>query len=231
MGRGKQAFVKVFGVSRDDFEWEPRFNIAPTQLVPTVRQDVREPTRHLSTMRWGLIPSWAKDPSVGSKMINAKSETAASKPAFSDALKKRRCLIPADGFYEWQKTAKTKQPFCFTLSDDSVFAFAGIWDRWRDAEGRVLETCSILTTTPNAVTAGVHDRMPVILRSDDYDLWLDPGFQKVDEILPLLRPFDAAMMKKYPVSTRVNSVINDDSQCADPVSLAAAAQTSMSLFS
>jgi putative SOS response-associated peptidase YedK len=179
-------------------------------------------------MRWGLIPSWAKDPSVGSKMINAKSETAASKPPFSDALKKRRCLIPADGFYEWQKTAKTKQPFCFTLSDDSVFAFAGIWDRWRDAEARVVETCSIFTTTPNAVTAGVHDRMPVILRADDYDLWLDPGFHKVDEILPLLRPFDAAMMKKYPVSPRVNSVTNDDSQCADPVSLVAAAQTSMS---
>jgi len=163
-------------------------------------------------------------------MINARSETAASKPAFSDALKMRRCLIPADGFYEWQKIVKGKQPFCFNLSDDSVFAFAGIWDRWRDAEERVFETCSILTTTPNAVTADVHDRMPVILRSDDYDVWLDSGLQKVDEILPLLKPFDATRMKKYPVSTHVNSVTNDDSQCAVPVSLAPTEPTSMSLF-
>jgi putative SOS response-associated peptidase YedK len=227
LGRGKQAFAKVFGVWRDDVEWEPRFNIAPTQLVPTVRQDTREPERYVSVMRWGLIPYWATDPSVGSKMINARSETAASKPAFNEALQKRRCLIPADGFYEWQRSAKTKQPFCFTLNDNAVFAFAGIWDRWRDAESKTVETFSILTTSANSVTSDVHDRMPVILQPDDYDLWLDPGFRRVDELVHLLKPLDGALMNKYPVSIRVNSVSNDDAQCAKPIALAPAA---MSLF-
>jgi putative SOS response-associated peptidase YedK len=211
--------VKVFGVSRDDFEWAPRFNIAPTDNVPVIRQHSTKPNRVFSLMRWGLIPFWAKDASIGYRMINARSETAASKRAFQDCLKSRRCLIPADGFYEWQKVAKLKQPYCFTLADDRVFAFAGIWDRWKDTEGKLIESCSILTTTSNALTADVHDRMPVILRTDDHDLWLDPGFQNEAGIAELLKPLDANLMRRYAVSTRVNSVTNDDPQCAEPIEL------------
>jgi len=219
LGRGKQAFMKVFGASRDDFEWEPRFNIAPTDSVPVIRQHPKDPTRESSIMRWGLIPFWAKSPSIGSRMINARAETAAGKHAFRDCLKSRRCLVPADGFYEWQRTAKSKQPYCFTLADESVFAFAGIWDRWKDGDGKIVKTFSILTTTPNAVTADVHDRMPVVLRAEDYDMWLDPGFQNEAEIAELLKPLDANLMRRYPVSSRVNDVKNDDSQCAEPIEL------------
>jgi putative SOS response-associated peptidase YedK len=170
-------------------------------------------------MRWGLIPSWAKDSSGAARMINARSETASTKPAFRDALKFRRCLIPADGFYEWMRTGKTKQPYCFEVNDGELFAFAALWDRWKDASGKAIETCSILTTTPNAVTSPVHDRMPVILDPDTYDLWLDPGMENVAAASGLLQPFDARQMRCYPVSTRINSVSNDDSGCSVPVEL------------
>ena len=141
-------------------------------------------------------------------MINARAETVATKPAFREAIRKRRCLIPADAFYEWKKNGKVKTPFCITMVDDSIFAFAGIWDSWRNSEGKALETCSIITTTPNALLADIHDRMPVILPDDAYDLWLDPGFQKADAICNLLKPFDPARMRRYEVSSRVNLVKN-----------------------
>lgn len=197
--------------------WNPRYNIAPTQPVPVIRQNPKEPLRELSLCRWGLVPSWAKDPSVAARMINARSETASTKPAFSDALKFRRCLVPADGFYEWQKTGRVKQPYCFEINNGELFAFAGIWDRWNDASGKPLETCSILTTTPNAVTSSVHDRMPVILYPDSYDLWLDPGMKDVTAVAELLVPYDARRMRRYPVSSRINSVINDDEECCRQV--------------
>ena len=218
MGRGKAAFLKVFGVDREDFEWSPRFNIAPTQQVPTIRQDRKEPKRWLGTMRWGLVPFWAKDLSMGAKMINARSETAADKPAFRECLQKRRCLIPADGFYEWKKLAKAKQPYCFQLRDEHVFAFAGIWDRWKDHEGKPVETCSIMTTAPNALTEDVHDRMPVILSPENYELWLDPGFTDITAVLEMLKPYEASQMKRYPVSARVNAVANDGADVAAPAS-------------
>jgi putative SOS response-associated peptidase YedK len=164
LSRRKQLIEEYFAsVSRGEEDWSPRYNIAPTQPVPVIRQHPKEPVRELSLMRWGLIPSWAKDSAGAASMINARAETAATKPAFRDALKSRRCLIPADGFYEWQKTGKAKQPYCFEVNDGQLFAFAGIWDRWKDASGQWVKTCSILTTTPNAVTLAVHDRMPVIL--------------------------------------------------------------------
>jgi putative SOS response-associated peptidase YedK len=163
LSRRKQIVEEYFASVSGEEEWSPRYNIAPTQPVPVIRQNPREPVRELSLIRWGLIPSWAKDRSAATKMINARSETAGTKPAFRDALKFRRCLIPADGFCEWQRTAKTKQPYCFEVNDGELFAFAGIWDRWKDPGGSAVETCSILTTTPNAVTTAVHDRMPVIL--------------------------------------------------------------------
>jgi putative SOS response-associated peptidase YedK len=161
-------------------------------------------------------------------MINARSETAGTLPAFRDAMKSRRCLIPADGFYEWQKKGKTKQPYCFEVNDGSLFAFAGLWDRWKDPNGQWIKTCSILTTTPNALTAPVHDRMPVILDPDIYDLWLDPGMKDVHAMSDMLKPYDARLMRSYPVSTRINSVVNDDPQCAAPVELS---QVQKQLFS
>jgi putative SOS response-associated peptidase YedK len=199
--------------------WAPRYNIAPTQSIPVIRQHPKEPVRHLSLIRWGLIPSWAKDSSVAAKMINARSETAATKPAFRDALKSRRCLIPADGFYEWQKTRTAKQPYCFEVADGKLFAFAGIWDRWRDLNSNIVESCSILTTIPNAVTSAVHDRMPVILDPESYDIWLDPGMRDVTTASELLKPYDAQLMRCYPVSTRINHVANDDEECSVPVEL------------
>ena len=152
-------------------------------------------------------------------MINARSETAATLPAFRDAMKSRRCLVPADGFYEWVRTEKTKQPFCFAVNEGQVFAFAGLWDRWKDPSSNWIKTCSILTTTPNAVTAPVHDRMPVILDPDCYDLWLDPGMQNMRAVCDLLKPYDAKSMRSYPVSTRINNVANEDEECSTPVEL------------
>ena len=219
LSRRKQILEEHFDSVSGNEDWSPRYNIAPTQLVPVIRQNPKEPVRELSLFRWGLIPRWAKDPTVAAKMINARSETANMKPAFSDALKFRRCLVLADGFYEWQKTGKVKQPYCFEINDGELFAFAGIWDRWKDASGKPLDTCSILTTSPNAVTSSVHDRMPVILNRDSYDLWLDPGMKDVATVSELLRPFDAWLMRCYPVSSRVNSVTNDDEECSRPTAV------------
>lgn len=212
--RQDKALADRFEVE-EDVDWTPRYNIAPTQSVAVIRQDSHEPRRHYSRMRWGLIPFWAKDPSIGYKMINARAETIAEKAAFRNALKARRCLIPADGFYEWKKLDTSKQPFNFGMADDSIFAFAGIWEQWKDPAGALIETCSIITTTPNELTADVHDRMPVILAPDDYDLWLDPGLTRSDAVVDLLRPFDAKLMRCYPVSTRVNLVKNDDPSCCE----------------
>jgi putative SOS response-associated peptidase YedK len=219
LSRRKQLVEECFDTAPWEDDWNPRFNVAPTQPVPAIRQNPKEPVRELSLLRWGLIPSWAKDSSVAAKMINARSESASTKPAFRDALKSRRCLIPADGFYEWARTGKGKQPYCFEVNEGELFAFAGIWDRWKDPSGKIVETCSILTTTPNAVTSPVHDRMPVILDPEGYDLWLDPGMKNVDAASELLKPYDPRLMRCYPVSSRVNHVGNDDEACSAPVEL------------
>jgi putative SOS response-associated peptidase YedK len=152
-------------------------------------------------------------------MINARSETVQEKPAFRDALKSRRCLIPADGFYEWVRRGKSKQPYCFEVAEGELFAFAGIWDRWKDPNCNWIETCSILTTTPNAMTSALHDRMPVILDPDAYDLWLDPGMKDAAAASEVLKPYDARLMRCYPISTRINGVGNDDDECSAPVEL------------
>ncbi len=212
----------------NEVDWTPRYNVAPGQDVAVVRQDAIRPVRSFSLTRWGLIPSWSKDASGAARMINARSETAATLPAFRDALKSRRCLIPADGFYEWKRTDKIKQPYCFEVNDGELFAFAGIWDRWREPTSTWIETCSILTTTPNAVTSPVHNRMPVIFDPDSYDLWLDPGLKDATAVSELLRPFDARRMRCYPVSARVNQVANDDQECSAPVEVT---EAQPSLFS
>lgn len=220
LSRRKQVIEEYFGSAPWDDDWNPRYNVAPTQPVPVIRQNPNEPVRQLSLMKWGLIPHWSTDGSGAAGTINARSETAATKPAFRDPLKFRRCLIPADGFYEWQRTGKAKQPYCFEGNDGELFAFAGLWDGWKDPQGNWVKTCSILTTTPNAVTSAVHDRMPVILDPDRYDLWLDPGMNDADVFSELLKPYDARLMRCYPVSTRTNHVANDDVECSRPVEIA-----------
>jgi len=217
LSRRKQLVEEYFDAAPGNEEWAPRYNIAPTQPVLVIRQHPKEPRREVSQVRWGLIPSWAKDASGAATMINARSETAATKPAFRNALRFRRCLIPADGFYEWQGTGKAKQPYCFEVNGGELFAFAGIWERWKDPSGQWVKSCSILTTTPNAVTAAIHDRMPVILDRADYDLWLDPGMTSVEGASEMLKPCDARLMRCYPVSPRINRVGNDDEEFSAPV--------------
>jgi putative SOS response-associated peptidase YedK len=182
-----EAMRRLFGFVNPLANLPPRYNIAPTQAVPVVRLasraqgagGIESGERELVQVRWGLIPFWAKDASIGAKTINARAEGIAGKPAFRAAFKSRRCLIPADGFYEWLRTGTVKQPFCFEVRDGELFAFAGLWERWRNSAGEWIRSCSILTTTRNAVTSQVHDRMPVILDKADYELWLDPGFTDV----------------------------------------------------
>jgi putative SOS response-associated peptidase YedK len=204
----------------------PRYNIAPTQPVAVVRpvpdnapgrRDQVDGARRLDLLRWGLIPAWAKDPAMGSRLINARSETVADKPAFRAAFRKRRCLIPADGFYEWATVGAHKQPYHFRLRDGGPFAFAGLWEAWHAPTGDVLETCTILTTDANDVIRSLHPRMPVILPPDAYARWLDPAVDQPGALVPLLTPYDPAAMIGYRVSPRVNSPANDDEACVVPV--------------
>jgi putative SOS response-associated peptidase YedK len=182
---------------------EARFNIAPTQSILAVREI--EDEREATLLKWGLIPSWAKDDLMSARLINARSETVAEKPAFREAFKRSRCIIPADGFYEWKREGAGKQPFFFSLRDGRVFGFAGLWDRWRGPDGGVIESCTILTTEANEVLKEVHDRMPVILHPETYDQWLDDDVRAVESLKELLGPYPASQMTAYPVSAQVNS--------------------------
>lgn len=192
--------------------FQPRYNVAPTQEIATILIKPDDTQRQLKMLHWGLIPSWAKDVKMGAKLINARAETVTEKPSFRTAFKKRRCLIIADGFYEWQQQDGKKQPFYFKLQDEQPFAFAGLWEHW-EGEGEVIESCTILTTEANQIMQPIHERMPVILDSKDYDLWLDPTMQKPDLLQPLLVPYSAEEMTAYPVSTRVNKPMNDSPEC------------------
>jgi putative SOS response-associated peptidase YedK len=192
---------------------QPRFNIAPTQQIGVVRQT--EPAqREFAWLQWGLVPRWAKDPKVASQMINARAETAAERPAFRDAFRRRRCLIVADGFYEWKKAGRQKQPYHIRMKDGRPFAFAGLWERWGD-EDEKLESCTILTTNANELCAPMHDRMPVILGPADYDRWLDASLVDRAELQFMLEPYPADEMAAEPASPRVNSVANDDAGCIE----------------
>lgn len=214
LSRRKQLVSEYFDAVQDEAEWHPRYNIAPSQPVPVVRQNPKKPVRELSLLRWGLIPSWATDTSIGFKTINARSETVTTAASFRDPIRTQRWLLPADGFYKWQR----KQPYCFEVGDGELFAFAGSWDRWNDPHGEVVETCTILTTTPNDLLSNVHDRMPVILNPADYSAWLNLEIRDMSTALKLLVPF-AGSMRRYPVSTQVNQVQNDDAECAKPIQL------------
>jgi putative SOS response-associated peptidase YedK len=226
----------------DAAPFEPRYNIAPTQPVAVVRQSLPSPAsgerrqslpspvlgegsgvravspREFVWFRWGLVPSWAKDPAIGSRLINARAETAAEKPAFRAAMRRRRCLVVADGFYEWQRLAKGKQPYFIHMRDDRPFGFAGLWESWEGADHSALETCTILTTDANDLMRPIHDRMPVIISPADYACWLDPTNEKPDDLLPLLQPYRGGTLVAYPVSTLVNSPTHDDPRCIESAS-------------
>ncbi len=204
--------VEYFDTEPPEEDFRASYNIAPTQSVAAIRPGTNK--RILSNMRWGLIPSWANDIAIGSRMINARGESVLEKAAFRDSFRQRRCLIPADGFYEWKRSGKTKRPFNFSMKDDSLFAFAGIWDCWKSPEGKLLESCSILTTTPNDLVKDIHDRMPVILPRKEYEPWLTVPAAQADELIEMLAPFDADLMRKYEVGPLVNSPGNDSPDCA-----------------
>lgn len=195
----------------------PRYNIAPTQSVPIVVS--RENSRALVPMRWGLIPRWAKDPSIGNRLINARSESLSQKPAFRRSFQRRRCLVPADSFYEWQKKASgDKQPIRLTVGEGEIFAFAGLWDQWiHPDDGHRVCSFTIITTRPNDKVRPIHHRMPVILQREEEDLWLDPGVQDPVILRPLLGPCDSENMRIYPVSRMVNSPKNDQPECILPI--------------
>lgn len=195
----------------------PRYNIAPTQPVAVVRMNPQAAAREWALTYWGLVPSWSKDPSMGARMINARSETVTEKPAFRAAFKRRRCLVPASGFYEWKKEGKGKQPYYITTPDGSPFAIAGLWEYWEGADGSALESCTLLTTSANTLMQPLHDRMPVIVQPEDYAQWLGSGRdetpQALDQLQHLLRPYADDGLIAYPVSTYVNNTRNEGADC------------------
>lgn len=192
-----------------------RYNIAPTQAVPIVRLG-DDGNRSLALAHWGLIPSWADDPAIGNRMINARADTVATKPSFRTAFKKRRCLLVADGFYEWQKTDGKKQPYYIRLKDGSPFGFAGLWERW-ERDGRAIESCAIITTDANELMEPIHNRMPVIIPPSAYDLWLDQAVQEPERLQPLLCPCPAGELTADAVSTVVNNPRNERAECIEKI--------------
>jgi putative SOS response-associated peptidase YedK len=194
----------------------PRYNIAPTQPAPVVRMNAGSGERELVLLRWGLVPSWAKDPSIGNRLINARSETIASKPSFRSAFRRRRCLVIADGYYEWKKLGSRKQPYYIRRQDEQPMGLAGLWEHWSsptEEEADHIQSCTIITTQANDLTRDVHDRMPVILSSDDHDMWLDPELEDRDRLQTLLEPAASDTMIMDPVSTYVNSPRNEGPEC------------------
>ena len=199
----------------------PRYNLCPTQQVACIRQTA-DTEKESVTLRWGLVPSWADDLKIGARMINARSETVATKPAFRAAFQSRRCLVIADGFYEWQKAGRSKQPFYISRTDSQPFFMAGLWESWRDKDkpdSTPVETCTILTTQANKIMEPLHDRMPVILPNQTLDLWLDKEFADQSRLKKMLVPYAADELQAWPVDTLVNKAANDVPQCIEPVKI------------
>ncbi|BAZ54242.1 hypothetical protein NIES4103_69270 (plasmid) [Nostoc sp. NIES-4103] len=211
------VLAQVFGVQLVA-DLAPQYNIAPTQMVATVLHNPHSDQREFQYLRWGLIPSWAKDPGMGAKLINARAETVAEKPAFRSAFKRQRCLVLADGFYEWQRQQGKKQPFYFRLQDGQPFGFAGLWSKWRSPAQEEIVSCTILTTAANELLQPIHDRMPVIISRQDYNLWLDTQVQTPEALQQLLLPYAAEAMRAYPVSTLVNNSQHNSPECIIPLS-------------
>ncbi|MBM4326790.1 MAG: SOS response-associated peptidase [Deltaproteobacteria bacterium] len=203
----------------DEPNLEPRYNIAPSQQVAAVCRIPETKKRELRMFRWGLIPFWAKDEKIGHKLINAKSETVAEKPAFRAAFKHKRCLIPADGFYEWKRREgkKTKQPHFIRMKNGEPFALAGLWENWESPEGKIIESCVILTTNSNNLIQSLHDRMPVIVLPQDYELWLNTAITDTENLKRLFTPHPQEAMEAYEVSVFVNGPSNEDPECIEPI--------------
>lgn len=198
-------------------DFAPRYNIAPSQDIAAARFLPNSSTRELVLLKWGLLPSWAKDKKVAYKMINARAETIAEKPTFRGAFRHHRCLIPASGFFEWSyKKNKTKQPYFIGLKDARIFAFAGLWEHWEDDGGEIIESCTIITTGANKTVGNIHDRMPVIIKPEQYDRWLAPETEEKD-LLSLLMPFPHDEMLAYPVGFEVNNSPNDNPNCLNEI--------------
>ncbi len=204
--------AKAFNLT-DVPQLKPRYNIAPTQEVATIIRSDASGEREFKWLRWGLIPHWAKEKSIGNKLINARAETIAQKPSFRSAFKHSRCLIIASGFYEWASQEKGKQPFLIQQIDNLPFALAGLWSTWESEEVETIDSCTIITTEANEIMIPIHQRMPVILKSNDYDLWLDSTVKQPELLQALLQPFDSERLKVYPVSTLVNNPRNNSPDC------------------
>jgi putative SOS response-associated peptidase YedK len=207
----REVLAEWFGVDLEDApQFTPSYNVAPQSVQPVIRPGRDSGAPEFAMMRWGLVPYWAKDAKIGYSTINARAEEVAGKPAFREALRKRRCLVPADAFYEWQRIdAKNKKPFAIALKSGDPYAFAGLWESWRPKEGEALKTFTILTTDPNELLEPIHDRMPVILEPKDYQRWMEPA--SVERLpMDLLRPFPAERMTAWTVGERVGNVRNDD---------------------
>jgi putative SOS response-associated peptidase YedK len=204
-----QTIAESFGVE-PRLDASPRYNIAPTQEIVAILKESE--TAHLALLRWGLIPAWAKDEAIGSRMINARAETLAEKPSFKNLLRTRRCLIVADGFYEWKAEGKSKTPMYITLEDNRPFAFAGLWDLWKNPDGRQVQSCTIITTEPNELMASIHTRMPVILRPGAYTDWLNPQLHDTNVLTHCLKPYPTELMKVRPVSKLVNNPRNETAE-------------------
>lgn len=196
-------------------DFSPHYNIPPGTDIPVIRQSP-EGKRVLHLLRWGLVPHWAKDPSIGSKLNNARGETVAEKPSFRDAFKRRRCLIPADGFYEWKTEGRQKQPYYISLKSGEPLAMGGLWESWRGPDGEILRTACIITTGPNAVMTPIHDRMPLILRPEEWQVWLTAP---PEDILDMVGPYDAEPMQAWQVSRRVSKTVDDDAGLIEPSGL------------
>ncbi len=193
----------------------PRYNIAPSQAIPAVRLNLQG-EKEMALLRWGLIPSWATDPSIGNKHLNARSESVGEKPSFREAIRHRRCIIPADGFYEWQATESgKKQPYLMRRSQPGIMAFAGLWDCWVGPDDKIIESCSILTTSANELLQPLHDRMPVIIEPSDFALWLDRTVTQVEELQQVMQPIASEELMVYPVSMRVNNARFEDPACVE----------------
>ncbi len=209
----RKATVRTLDAEWRGADTRPRYNIAPTQHAPVVIHEVER--RYLDMYRWGLVPFWAKDPSIGNRMINARSETVHEKPAFRDAFKRRRCLVPASGFYEWQKTERGKVPHWIHPAEGELLTFAGLWEEWRPKDAEPIRSYTILTTSANGFMQRLHDRMPVILSAPEREAWLDPDASP-SALRSLLRPGAEDLLEAHPVSTRVNSPANDDARLTEP---------------
>ena len=204
--------VERFGLD-ECVDFVPRYNIPPGTDIPVIRQSpVGKRVLHL--LRWGLVPRWAKDPGIGNKLSNARGESVAEKPSFRDAFRRRRCLIPADGFYEWKTEGKMKQPFFISLKSGEPLVMGGLWESWRRPDGEILRTACIITTGPNDVMEPIHDRMPVILRTEDWQAWLEAP---VEDIQPLVCPYESDAMQAWPVDRRVSRTVDDDAGLIEPV--------------